>query len=511
MTRHSGTTHLSQFSCYWAQTIPDQPAVVSNDQPISWRELDGQANTVANYLAQQGVSAGDRIGCLLENCAKYYALIIGCWKVGAVFVPLNPRFGDYELKAIIDDADFALIFATAELYQRVAQTDVGESGILAFPSNANSQPLSTIFTGDREFDDASIDGSQSGLIVYTSGTTGIPKGVVFSAERLFQLAFSVSRYANCTADDRFLLLAPLAFGGGILVNLLNAYVAGSALYIENDFDPGRALKLIRDEGISVFIAVPLIWQYLSMHPDFADSDLGNLKFAVSGGAPVPLPLLELFQSKGVSIQQAYGCTELGGFISILPRHLTLEKPGSCGVAGIGCTLEIQDDQGNALPAGEVGEIMIAGSQGFEGYYNKPEASAESMREGWFASGDLGYIDEQGLLYITDRKKNMIISGGVNVYPAEVERALLTLDGIDNVAVLGSPSERWGEEVVAIVSSAEALDPEALRRQAQPLLGDFKTPKRFVITSAPFPLTPSGKIARGDKLSDFLEQLDSASE
>ena len=206
------------------------------------------------------------------------------------------------------------------------------------------------------------------------------------------------------------------------------------------------------------------------------------------------------------IQQAYGVTEFGGFISLLPKHLALSKPGCCGVAGIGASVRVVDKNGNDCAAKEIGELIVSGSQQFNGYYNQAEQTAEAVKDGWYYSGDLGYLDEDGHIYIADRKKNMIITGGVNVYPAEVERALSTIAEITTVAVLGVPSDRWGEEVVAIVNTNTPIDSDALKAQAQALLGDFKTPKCFIITEQSFPLTPSGKIARGDKLRDFYAQV-----
>jgi fatty-acyl-CoA synthase len=504
MSKHSGHIHLTQFSSYWAQIRGHRDAAVFADKPLSWSELNSQANSIANQFLAMGVKPGDKIGCLLENCVEYYAFIIAAWKCGAVFVPFNPRFGDFELASITADAKPAVIIATPSLYAKVSNNkDSGNAINLYYQASGEQASFEQAIAGDSSFNDAAIDGSQAGVIVYTSGTTGLPKGVCFDAETLVNMAFSVSLYANLTSEDRLLLLAPLAFGGGILCNLLLAYTFGSTLYIENAFEPARALALLSEEKISVFIGVPLLWQYMSQHPEFAAADLSELRFAVSGGAPVPLELLELYhREKNVLIQQAYGVTEFGGFISLLPKHLALSKPGCCGVPGLGAQVRVVDKAGVDCAPNEVGELIVAGSQQFNGYFNKPEQTAEAIVDGWYRSGDLGYLDGDGHIYIADRKKNMIITGGVNVYPAEVERALNTIPDIVTVAVLGAPSERWGEEVVAIVNTNSDIDAQSLRELSQPLLGDFKTPKRFIITKESFPLTPSGKIARGDKLREF---------
>lgn len=515
MITHNGSIALNKFSAYWAQTRPHCDAVVFGNSATSWLALEQQANAIAHSYRALGLKPGDRVGCLLPNCAEYYPLSIAAWKCGAVFVPLNVRFGDFELEAICDDADFRIIIATPGGYRRVREAgdaNTGDEEVCLYPQHgaaSRALPLREALTREHDFAIDADHAAQAGLIVYTSGTTGVPKGVCFSQAKLIDLAFSISLYGNITSNDRFLCLAPLAFGGGILCNLLLAYVFGSTLYIENNFDPQHTLQLIEREKISVLIAVPLLWQYMSQQPNFPDADLSELRWAVSGGAPVPLELLKCYEAKGVIIQQSYGCTEMGGFITLLPAHLALDKPGCCGVPGIGATLKVVDDQGAAVAAGEVGEIVLQGAQLFDGYHNKPDATREAIVNGWYHSGDLGYRDNDGHLYITDRKKNMIISGGINVYPAEVERALLTLPEIHTVAVLGVPSERWGEEVVAIAAVNGEVDSGTLREKALPLLGDFKTPKRFVITSEPFPLTASGKIARGDRLREFLRQLEIA--
>ena len=505
MSKHSGQINLTQFSSYWSQIRGHHNAAVFADKGVDWKTLDGQANAIANHFQSIGLKPGDKVACLLENCAEYYAFVIATWKCGGIFVPFNPRFGDCELRSISTDSNPFIIIATPTLYSKVSDTDSTSDEVIAYSQVNNTQlSFQQLIGGDNSFDDATIDGDQAGVIVYTSGTTGLPKGVCFDAKTLVDMAFSVSLYANLTSEDRLLLLAPLAFGGGILCNLLLAYVFGSTLYIENAFEPARALKLLNEEKISVFIGVPLLWQYMSQHPDFADANLSSLRFAVSGGAPVPLELLELYQKqKGVLIQQAYGVTEFGGFISLLPKHLALSKPGCCGVAGIGASVRVVDKNGNDCAAKEIGELIVSGSQQFNGYYNQAEQTAEAVKDGWYYSGDLGYLDEDGHIYIADRKKNMIITGGVNVYPAEVERALSTIAEITTVAVLG---DRWGEEVVAIINTNTPIASEALKAQAQALLGDFKTPKRFIITEQSFPLTPSGKIARGNKLRDFYAQV-----
>lgn len=512
MIQHNGEITLDQISYYWAHTRGDFPAVVSNGISISWKELNRISDSVATNYQKLGVKPGDRIGCLLPNCAEYYALVIGAWKCGAVFVPLNIRFGDFELKAICEDASFQVIISTPTGRRRInatdtkiESTDYSNDDIWLYNTSLSIH-LSDILTSDKRYISTSVGSESAGLIVYTSGTTGVPKGVCFSQKKLLRYAFSISLSANITSEDKFLLLAPLAFGGGILCNLLLAYVFGSTLYLENDFDPQQALNLISQESITVLTGVPILWQSISQQPSFNDTNLSSLRWAVSGGAPMQLDLLQRYYDRGITLQQSYGCTEIGGFGTLLPSYLALKKPGCCGIPVLGVGLRIANDSGMEQNLGTVGEIILSGTQLFDGYYNMPNLTTEAVINGWYSTGDLGYLDQDGHLYITDRKKNMIISGGVNVYPAEVERALLTLPEVTNVVVLGTPSARWGEAVVAIISINDDIDSNTLRQKALPLLGDFKTPKFFYITSQPFPLTASGKVARGEKLQDFLRQL-----
>ena len=496
--------HFSRYIRYWAHYRASEPAFVCGEERLSWREYADQCASLALALRDMGLEPGDRLGCLLPNSMQWCVAFGAAALAGAPLVPLNPGFGASELRAIVEDSDCKLVVSTAELMSRLgrpqraddaAAVRVFRPGEPAAPAAASSAV--DALRGNATLADlpaADLDEDAALVIGYTSGTTGLPKGAVLTHRGVAEVTHGLAHALDWTAGERFLVLAPLAFTGGVILNLASNVVTGGTAFIETRLVPDEVLAHIAERRISVAICVPVIWQRIAEAPAFAQADIRCLKSAITGGAPVSAALLKRYLDKGVVVRQAYGCTEAAGAIAMPDAASARARPGSCGRALVGIDLELRDLNGAPTAPGEVGEICVRGPQVMQAYWNNPKATADALAGGWYRTGDLARLDEGGALVIVDRKKSMIISGGVNVYPAEVERAMSAIDGVLEVAVFGVPSAEWGEQVVALVHG-KALDSAVVGERARELLGSMKAPKQVLLATGPLPKTASNKIAR----------------
>lgn len=499
--------HFSRYLNHWAKLRRDRPALLCDEAMLTWGAFNAQAVAVAGTLQAMGVRPGDRVGCLLENsipwCVAYAATI----HLDAVITPLNTAFGYVELREIVDDADCAVVVSTPRLVEKLGWTTDGllADGVYLFDRRGGRSPLAfdEALKGQSAFDPPPYQ-TDAGLfgISYTSGTTGRPKGVMLTHQGVDAMCGALALGFDWTSEEKILLVAPLAFAGGFICNVAPMMRTGCAIRIERAFDPVRCLAFIQREGITYFGGVPALWQRLADAPGFAEADLSSLRGGSTGGAPVPEALLHAYLEKGVVIRQQYGCTEGGGGITLPDREGAIRQPGSCGFAIASLDLVLLDDDGTPTPEGEVGEICIRGPSLMAGYWNQPELTCASFAGDWYRTGDLGRIDADGLT-VADRKKNMVISGGVNIYPAEVERVLSEAPGVAEIVVLGVPSEVWGEELVAIVRPGDAFDLSRLKAEARERLGRMKAPKRYAVTSEPLPRTATNKIQRQDLRQIFV--------
>jgi fatty-acyl-CoA synthase len=495
--------NLARYCAYWARMRGDRPAAVFKDRRLTWAALDRQADALAATLQQLGAKPGDRVGCLLENGLEWVVTWAAVHKAGCILVPLNPRYGDGELREIAALVECSAIVSTGRHMARLAP-DVSLLGDAAntvsiFPTRGSEPPVrfdaAVSGTGrpaalDRGADDVA-------LITFTSGSTGRPKGAMLTHRALDAMVFSMAMGFRYTSDDRVLLLAPFAFTGGLVCVYVPVYVMGACIHIEDTLDAERALATITKERITAMMGVPILWERMAASPRFEAADLRSLRTGTTGGAPVSQALLKRYVDKGVGIVQTYGCTEAAGFITIPDPESGLAKPWACGGPVRSIELRVVNDRSEPCARGEVGEIQLRGEQMFSGYWNDPESTREAWHDGWYRTGDLGRLDEAGHVQITDRKKNMVITGGVNVYPAEVERAMSTMAGVDEVLAFGLPDAVWGERLVAVVHASNGLDPDQLMGQCRTALGAYKTPKEIVVSRMPLPRTSTGKLQRAE--------------
>jgi fatty-acyl-CoA synthase len=488
---------------YWARWQPESVAILCGGRAVTWAELDRRTDAVAARLAERGIGAGDRLGILGQNSIGWCELVVAGFKLGAAVVPLNIRLAPEELRFIIGHSGCAAVAVDAELAPRYDEIagDLGSclrlrlEGRAGEGSAGEGPTVDDLAVTDAAPPAVEIDEAAAAIIAYTSGTTGRPKGATLTQRNLLALIRLLGAADGWTASTRTLLCVPLAFTGGIVNNFVATYGAGGTLVLERTFEPARALQLITEERITAMIGVPVMWQGIADAPGFGEADLSRLTTAITGGAPVPEPLLRTFQRKGVLIRQAYGLTEATALVAMLPPALATEKPKAAGLPVLHTELRIVDEAGTACPAGETGEILVRGPQVMAGYWGDADASAGALAGGWLHTGDLGRLDEDGLLEIVDRKNDLVIAGGLNVYPAEIERVLHEFPGMIEAAVVGVPDARWGEVPAAIVRGAGPIDSEAVVAHCRRLLADYKIPRHVVVVEEPLPRSMSGKVLR----------------
>jgi fatty-acyl-CoA synthase len=482
--------NLAGIGRYWRRSRPDEVALRFGERPLTWRDVDDATDTLAAGLAERGLARGDRLGLLLGNRVEFVELCIAAWKLGAVAVPMNVRFTPPEVAFVVEHADCRLVVTEPALAAGVALVRDRQPVL-----DADALGDVRVTGGRVEIADTADD--DAACICYTSGTTGDPKGAVLTHGSWNVASQGWAQAVQLTTADRVLLPFPLAFTGGLAVFLFT-YWAGGRLVLEPGFDPDRAFDLFERERITGFFAVPVIHQTLVDHPRWAAADLSSWRVASSGGAPVPESLIHAIQARGVPMLQGYSLTEGSAGVTVLPAHDALRKLGSAGLPVVHAEVRVVDADDRPLPAGEVGEVCVRGPQVMRGYWRNPEATAEALRGGWLHTGDLGRLDDDGYLFVVDRAKDMLISGGLNVYPAEIERVLAGLPGVVEVAVVGVPDARWGETPAVVAYTGGApLDGDGVLAACRGVLADYKLPRYLVVRDEPLPRNMSGKVLKRD--------------
>ncbi len=482
----------------------DATALVCGQRRMSFSELDRRTDQLARSLRGLGVRKGDRVGALLVNSTAFLETMLATAKLGAVFVPMNLRLAPPEVGYLLADSG-ADVFVCSGLLAPAARAAVGEQGVRVRHRVVVDGPAED---GELAFEDlvgsgepralgSDVAGSDLASLMYTSGTTGRPKGAMLTHDNhLWNVINSLSFGRGLRADDVTVTVAPMFHIGGLGVHTLPLLYVGGRNVILPSFDPAQALATIARERATVQFMVPAMWAALMAVQDFDTHDLSALELAVSGGAPCPLPVIDFFHGKGLPFQEGFGMTETAPLVSVLDAERVKEKAGSIGRAVFHVEARIADEADVDVTTGEVGELLVRGPNVFDGYWGLPEATAEAFRGGWFHTGDLGRIDQQGYVTLVDRKKDMIISGGENVYPIEVEQVLSRHEAVQEIAVVGVPDERWGETPVAVVAPAPGAElvPGELIEYARERLAHFKCPTRVEIVDA-LPRNATGKVLK----------------
>jgi acyl-CoA synthetase (AMP-forming)/AMP-acid ligase II len=505
---------FDEFIAYWAKDRPDRLAMREEDRHHSYAELEEHTARVATALLAAGLKKGDRIAWIGKNSDIYFTLFYGAARVGIVMTPIGWRLAPAEWAFILNDTRARLLF-TGPGFEDVGKALEGQLNHVERILDAAQGRALIDDTVRAPFEPAGPDDAV--LQLYTSGTTGNPKGAALSNRNLFALRKNANEndlaYTKWDDDEVVLVCMPCAHIGGTGLGIM-ALAAGLPGFVLAEFTPDGVFDAVEQGGVTRFFMVPAALQMLLNHPRCASVDFSRLKYIIYGAAPIPLELLrQCIKMFGAQFIQAYGMTETTGTIVMLPPedhdpHGNV-RMRSAGKALPGVELKIVDANGNELPQGEVGELITRSSNNMLGYWNLPDATAKTMTDdGWIRTGDAGYMDEDGYLYIHDRVKDMIISGGENVYPAEVESAIYGHPDVMEVAVIGIPDDKWGEAVKAVCAPkpGATIDPDSVIGWARERIAGFKVPKSVDVIDA-LPRNASGKILRKDLRAPYWEGRD----
>lgn len=495
------TATLGSALAWWARTQPEQTAIVLGDDSLDYATLESWSSRVAEQLRSDGVQEGDRVGLLAPNELTWPVAALGIIKAGAVIVPLNSRFKPAELRSILDASGATVVITQDEL-----KGVVEEANGLGEPVRAVTFSAIEVLR-DGEASSFRVDRGEEDpiAVIFTSGSTGLSKGVILTNRTLLSIVFEASlTEKGFRQGSTSILVLPLAFTPGLVWGLLMTTVLGGTIVIEPELNPSRAVTLMEKHKVQAIFGVPLIFQAIASAPEFADADLSALETAIVGGAAVPVPLLETWSGKGVALRQIYGMTEAGGVATATLRHEFRDHPGSCGTGSIFTSVTVVDEDGNPAAPGEPGEIRIQGPGVAPGYWNEPEITAAVFRDGWLRSGDLGKVDDEGRVTFVDRLKDLIITGGINVSPVELEAVIAQVPGVAEVAVIAAPDDKFGETPAAIITKGGELDEDAVITHCNEVLADYKVPRYIVLRDEPLPRLPNGKISKTEIRSEYAD-------
>ena len=488
-------TNLATILMNSAGSYPDRTAVRLDERALSYRDLDELSARVASWLAGRGITPGDRVGLMAPNTLEFVELYYGILRAGAVVVPMNPLFKSREVSYHLSDSGAALAFAWHGVADQAAEgaRSAGTDLVIIEPSGlaetlARSDPVPAV--ADRAPSDTAV-------ILYTSGTTGQPKGAELThANLISNIEVTRTTLLGLRPADVMLGALPLFHSFGQTVVMGCAIATGGCLTLLPRFDPVRALEIIKRDQVTVLAGVPTMYTAILHSAGGSAGDVASLRLCVSGGAAMPVELMRAFEKQfDCMILEGYGLSETSPVASF--NHPDRDrKPGTIGQAIAGVEMRIQNDDGDPLPSGEIGEIAIRGDNVMKGYWRRPRDTEEAMEGGWFRTGDLGRVDAEGYFSIVDRKKDMIIRGGLNVYPREVEEVLYEHPAVAEAAVIGVPDKFLGEEVAAVVTlkPGASADPGQLREHVKRQLAAYKYPRHVWIVDA-LPYGGSGKILK----------------
>ena len=454
-------------------------------QELSFGELRERADRLADVLRRRGLVPGDRVAVYLANRIEFVDLFLACVRAGFVLVPINVLYRDREIAHIVADAEPRLVVTTA-----------ANSGL--FPAGVEVVDVDELSGDADESTDTvrrpSIDGDAPLAIVYTSGTTGRSKGAVLTHNNLAANATALVTCWRITSDDRYLAALPLFHVHGLGNGVCSWLVSGCRMRLVERFEAARALEWFRGFAPTLFFGVPTIYvRLLELAPDEAREIGRRMRLFVSGSAPLPAHVLESFHGRfGHTILERYGMTETLMLTSNLLQGE--RRPGTVGYPIPGVSVSVRDSSGTPLPAGEVGQVWVKGPTVFAGYWRNAEATSAAFHDGWFATGDIGEFDETGCLTLRGRATELIISGGFNIYPREIEELLLEQDGVREAAVVGAPDERRGEVPVAYVVTDAGVDVDRLRERCAQSLASFKAPRAIVRVDT-LPRNAMGKLQK----------------
>jgi fatty-acyl-CoA synthase len=482
-----------------AAYAPSKAAILFEDRELSYAALADEIEKLAAGLAHDlHIRPGDRVAVLACNRPEFLALVFACARIGAICVPLNWRLAPPEHRYILQNAEASVLFCEPAFRDGIEtiRAELADCALVGFG-----------FSGKGWRDYAALLKSDSAaprrgrredpaLLVYTSGTTGRPKGAVLTQDALHWNAVNSTAMHDLVSTDRVLTFLPLFHVGGLNIQTLPALHAGATVVLQARFQPTEALQAIARRRPSLTLVVPAVMSALVQHPAWRTTDISCLRAVGAGSSTLPLELIRAFHVRGVPVCNVYGSTETAPVAIVLRREDAMRKEGSTGTAAVHCEARIADEQGQDVPRGMPGEILVRGPNVMSGYWRDPAATAEALVEGWFHTGDIGHQDADGFFWVDERKKDLIISGGENIYPAELEAVLTECGDVAEAVVVARPDPKWGEVPVAVVVRREGtgLEAEQVRALFAGRLARFKHP-HDVLFVADLPRNALGKVLR----------------
>lgn len=476
----------------WSVYSPNKMAVkdASNGASLTFSELNSGGENLALYLQSvKGVKKGDRIAVVSDFGMPYFLLFAAAQKLGFILVPLNQRLAAREIEYLIGDSE-PILFVHGENYADLTnQANQNHSVDLCANEDIlrwSSERVENAQLGEGPTMEEPI------FILYTSGTTGFPKGAIYTHKMMVWNSLNTALRLHITSSDHTLMVMPPFHTGGWNVLTTPFLHFGASVTVLPKFDADHVLQLLEEEKSTLFMAVPTMVKMLADSPVFNQVKLESLRYFIVGGEALPIPMIEKWAEKDVMIRQGYGLTEVGTNVTSLPAEDAIRKRGSIGFPNFYIESKLVKEDGSEAGPNEIGEFWLRGPVVTPGYWRNEEATAKSLENGWFKTGDLLRKDEEGYLYVVDRIKNMFISGGENVYPAEIEKLLITHPAVAQVAVIGVPDEKWGEVGKAVIVAKSEVSFEDLKSFCVAGLAKFKVPKHFAFIDE-MPLTDTGKI------------------
>ena len=472
---------------------------IETEQKLTYRQLNDRSARLATYLHTLGVERDKRVALLLPNCVEFFEIQFACAKLGAICVPINWRLAVRELQHVLDDCDPSILIFHQMFEEQIDAIkkhglevlELKDFGLASDYTYAVDTPVEIQLQNHPKMED-------TWLLLYTSGTTGLPKGVKITYLMVLMNILNMGLVAGVSSRSVQLVLLPFFHVGGINLYANPILHAGGTVIVLRQFDPSTVLTALSNEslGINIFFGVPTQLQMISQLPEFNSVDLSSIDYACVGGSACSEALLRQWLDKGVPLSQGWGMTETGPGSLVLDASDALRKIGSCGKPVLYNEVQIVDDKLKKVGVDEVGQLIVRGPNVTPGYWGSSEANETDFSDGWLKTGDAAKVDREGYFYIVDRIKDMFISGGENVYPAEIENVLYELPGILEAAVIGIPDEKWGEVGMAVVvcNPQLVLEESAILDHCSKHLAKYKVPKRVVFT-AEIPKTASGKIQK----------------
>ncbi|MET3575059.1 class I adenylate-forming enzyme family protein [Bhargavaea ullalensis] len=489
----------SEMLAFNGRKYPEREAVIGMGRRITWKELDRETDQLANALKSRGLGGGDKIALFMPNVPEFVTAYFAVQRIGAVVVPLNVKLAGAELEYILRDAGASGIIAHELVFEAVRGVTGPDVKIKTGAPEAGWEGYSEVLraAGDDPVR-CSLPEEAESTILYTSGTTGKPKGVLFSCRNILTVSRMMCTEFEMKPDSRLLIMMPLSHSAPLHLFLMAGVTVGAALVLTPTFTPDLLLSTVEEERTTHFFGAPVAYLLTAGHPGIGEADLSSMKWWVYGSAPLSAPEVRKVQQtfRTDNLVCVYGLTEAGpsGTLMFGPEHA--DKAGSIGRrAALYAEVRIVDDEGRDAAPGEVGEIVLRGEGTMIGYHNNEEATAATfLEDGWLKTGDLAKFDEDGYIWVVDRKKDLIISGGVNIYPKEIEEAILSYPGMRETAVIGVPHPEWGETVKAVYASDSPVAVEELKAHLGGLLAKYKIPRLYEQLEE-LPRNASGKILK----------------